>query len=49
MAVSKTRKCPVCRGFGVCEDGSTCPACKGVGEIPHTQNKLPEPCRLTGD
>ena len=46
MPVNKTKKCPVCRGFGVCEDGTTCPACQGAGEIPHSALDLPEPCRL---
>lgn len=48
MPVTKTKKCPVCHGFGICEDGSTCPACRGKGELPHSAKELPEPCRLNG-
>ena len=46
MPVQKTKKCPVCRGFGYCDDGSLCPACQGSGEIDHGKKSLPNPCRL---
>jgi DnaJ-class molecular chaperone len=46
MAISKHRKCPTCLGRGVCDDGSICPLCAGIGEVEYNQMPLfpQEPC-----
>jgi DnaJ-class molecular chaperone len=36
--IFKMHKCPNCLGRGICTDGTTCPMCKGSGEVSYSQN-----------
>jgi len=44
MSVEKLRKCPICSGFGKCDDGSPCPTCEGTGEVPADEPIVDDPC-----
>jgi DnaJ-class molecular chaperone len=47
--IFKLKKCPNCLGRGICTDGTTCPTCKGEGEIASSLNVIvpDEPCWST--
>lgn len=45
MKVERTHKCPNCKGYGTCIDGSPCPTCSGTGEISSVRTLPSLPCR----
>jgi DnaJ-class molecular chaperone len=44
MSISKMKKCPSCKGLGICDDGSECPDCEGAGEISFDETPDPTNC-----